>query len=112
MEFDLRTPCKDCPFRKDVLPYLSPERAEDIGDAILSGQTFTCHKYTHSLGYEGEKEKHCAGATIILEKEEQPNQMMRIAERIGLYDRTKLNMDAPIYDTVEDFIGAVEDWNG
>lgn len=112
MKFDLKTPCKECPFRNDILPYLSTERAEEIGEAILSDQTFTCHKHTHSLGYEGKAEQHCAGATIILEKEEQPNQMMRWMERIGMYDRTKLDMQAPIYDTVDNFIDAVEDFNG
>lgn len=40
--------------------------------------------------------KHCAGALIFLEKRDRPNQMMRISERLGLYDRTKLNMDAPV----------------
>lgn len=30
---------------------------------------------------------HCAGAMIVLEHEERPNQIMRIAERLGFYDQ-------------------------
>ena len=29
-----------------------------------------------------------------------PHQMMRICERLGLYDRTKLNMDAPVFGSL------------
>ena len=112
MKFDLKTPCENCPFRHDVKPYITTNRAIEIGEAILNGQTFTCHKHTHSLGYEGKDEQHCAGATIILEKEEMPNQMMRWMERIGMYDMRKVNMEAPVYDSVVDFMEAVEEFNG
>jgi hypothetical protein len=36
----------------------------------------------------------------------QPHQMMRIAERLGMYDRTKLKMDAPVYDGVVEMLVA------
>lgn len=39
---------------------------------------------------------HCAGALIFLEKRNRPNQMMRIAERTGSYDRRTLDMKAPV----------------
>lgn len=32
--------------------------------------------------------------------------MMRISERIGMYDRRKLNMDAPVYDSFAEMIEA------
>jgi len=31
---------------------------------------------------------------------------MRIAERIGIYDRTKINMNAPIFDSFDEMIEA------
>lgn len=30
MKFDLTHPCKDCPYRTDVVPYLKQDRAEEI----------------------------------------------------------------------------------
>jgi hypothetical protein len=41
-----------------------------------------------------------------MEKEGRSSQMMRIAERLGMYDHTKLDMDAPIYDSFDDMIDA------
>lgn len=62
---------------------------------------FHCHK-TGTTDEETDNliatpaSKHCAGALIYLEKRHRSNQMMRIAERLGLYDRTKLNMSADV----------------
>jgi hypothetical protein len=39
---------------------------------------------------------HCAGALIFLEKRDRPHQMMRICERLGMYDRSKLDMEAEV----------------
>ena len=33
-----------------------------------------------------------------MERESSPNQLMRIAERVGHYDHRKLNMDAPVFE--------------
>ena len=41
---------------------------------------------------------------ILLEKIERPNQLMRIMERLGFYDREKLDMTAPVFDTPKEFI--------
>jgi hypothetical protein len=113
MNFTMTMPCvgeATCPFRTDCLSgWLGEERAEEIIEAIIDRQqTFACHKTTKH-DEDGEvishkDEQHCAGAMILLEKIERPNQMMRICERIGLYDRTKLQMDAPVFDDTDDFI--------
>ena len=112
MQYDLTEPCDNCPFRTDKLFYLGVGRAEEIAGS-LDRSTFACHKTTR-FNDDGEhtphkKEKHCAGALIMLEKEEQPSQMMRIAERLGMYDMRKLNMDAPVYESREEFIDAQYD---
>ena len=113
MKFDLKKPCADCPFRTDVTPYLHLERAEEIVDGLThQQQTFTCHK-TNSQSDDGETietedSQHCAGALIMLEKMEQPNQMMRWMERIGYYDRTKLDMQANVYGDGQDMLEAYE----
>lgn len=98
-ELNMKKPCKDCPFLKgsSTNRTLHPHRIAGIIEDIRNDKSFTCHK---TLPYYGEKsakkEEHCAGALIMLEKEDNPNQIMRIAERVGMYDRTKLDMDADI----------------
>lgn len=102
MNFDLKNPCKDCPFKEGSSIVLHSERAKEIAEAITEKQgTFTCHK---TLVLKEEDRQHCAGAMIMLEHIERPNQMMRIAERLGYYDRFSLNMEAPVFRTTDAFI--------
>lgn len=104
MNYEMTTPCSECPFLK------KHRHAFPIGKlrAFATGE-FPCHKTAvvaedcdgvgdeTTTGYvpkDDGSSQHCAGALIFNEKREQPHQMMRICERIGLYDRTKLNMKA------------------
>jgi hypothetical protein len=109
MRFDLKKPCHNCPFRTDVLPFLHTARVEELCEAIITkDKTFQCHK-TITRDDEGrarstDKDQHCAGALIMLEKMDRPNQMMRIAYRLGIYDKRKLHMRAPVYDQATDMI--------
>lgn len=109
MNYNLKQPCSNCPFRRDKFFPLHPDRVREI---IEDGAEFACHK---TVDYEDEsgdgfteKTEHCAGVLILLEKQNQPHQMMRISERLGLYDRHSLKMDAPVYDHVEDYIELIE----
>lgn len=102
MRYDLTTPCAQCPFRSDITPFIRPERAQEI----LSGDAFACHKTLDAEGRIHDASQHCAGVLIILEHDETPHQMMRICERIGLYDRRKLRMDAPVYQGADEAIAA------
>lgn len=112
--YSLKTPCKDCPFRKDIPAYLVPSRILEIERALVRSE-FPCHKTTHHDDDEDScastytprgGEIHCAGALILLEKLERPSQMMRIAERLGMYDRSALDMDAPVFDSFDDMYNA------
>lgn len=107
MKYSLKTPCDNCPFRTDVKPYVHPRRA-----AGIVGNAFACHKTTtHDYAgehVETEKEQHCAGSLIFHEHLDRPHQMMRIMERIGQYDRSKLDMAAPVYRDLEDLLSAYE----
>lgn len=105
-------PCKHCPFRSDITPYLKPERAREIADSLDRGEDFPCHQ-TVTYGEEDGLETadtgnaaRCAGALIICEKTDRPTQAMRIGERLGLYDRNALDMAAPVYDTLADWVTA------
>lgn len=112
MQTDLTRPCKLCPFRTDCLKgWLGRERAEEITEALLNDQSFACHETVDHTNDEddqphvtGPNEQHCAGAMILLEKLELANQWMRISERLGFYDRTKLDMKAEVFDSFEEFI--------
>ena len=95
MKYTMTTPCHECPFLigsgftyRSLMKHASGE--------------FPCHKAcdvdeeTGDFVPHSDKTPHCAGALIFLEKQDAPHQMMRICERLGLYDRSKLNMDAPV----------------
>lgn len=99
MKFDLKTPCKDCPFIKGSATNttLAEGRLDEIVEDISYGAHFICHK---TLELPSNDQQHCAGALIYLERDDNPNQMMRIAERLGMYDRRKLDMGANIIERV------------
>lgn len=94
MKFNMTKPCKDCPFivGSSTNTTLAEGRLDEIVEDIRNDMSFTCHK---TLDKPSSEQEHCAGALIFLERENRPNQMMRIAERFRLYDRRKLNMDFP-----------------
>ena len=104
MNMTLTAPCGDCPFRSDRPFPLARGRVTEIERALERG-TFTCHKtLDYNRSDDGEpveppRTQHCAGALILLEKLHRPSQLMRIYERLDGYDRTKLDMNAPVYDT-------------
>ena len=99
-----------CPFRTDCLKgWLTESRADEIVNSIMDmQQSFPCHETTdendEGTVIETKKSQHCAGAMILLEKLERPNQMMRISERLGFYDRHKLDMNSPVFDDGNEFI--------
>lgn len=106
-------PCKHCPFRTDIAPFLRPERAQDIADSLDRGDDFPCHStVVYGDGSDGEEiadtsnAARCAGAMIICEKTERPTQAMRIGERLGIYDRDALDMNAPVYDDFTQWVRA------
>lgn len=103
MKYNMTTPCDACPYLKKNAHGFPLRRLYEL---IGEGE-FHCHK-TGELTEDGdyleeggdyvpnEKSSACAGALIFLEKRGKPNQMMRIAGRLGMYDHTKLDMKAKI----------------
>lgn len=103
MVYNLTEPCDACPFLKNS--GFTFERLHEHA----SGE-FPCHKacdLDEESGYFVErangKTPHCAGALIFLEKQNRPHQMMRICERIGRYDASKLNMAANVGSKPSDY---------
>ena len=96
MKYTMTTPCDQCPFldNEQMRRGFTLSRLRQFA----SGE-FPCHKTADETdeGYVANGDSvHCAGALIFLEKRDAPHQMMRICERLGFYDMTKLNMDAPV----------------
>lgn len=107
--FNLRTPCGNCPFRLDVPGYLRRARATEIAESLANGGIFPCHKTTiedpddEGALVAGPDSQFCAGALICMELQDAPNQVVRIAENLGSYDRDRLDMDAPVASSFFEF---------
>lgn len=114
MKFDLTRPCPKCPFRCDIPGYLNASRASNIATVVIhQNGIFSCHQtldYANADENEGEatetaKTSMCAGALIMSEKVAPGhNQMVRIAERLGMYDWNKMDMDAPVFDSITEMV--------
>lgn len=98
MNYEMTKPCAQCPFLEKFAKAYGVRRLNEFA----SGE-FPCHKTAelHEDDVDGlseyrstDESQHCAGALIYLEKQNAPHQMMRICERLGFYDRTKLDMTA------------------
>lgn len=116
--FALRKPCAHCPFRADRPFPLHPERAQEFAEGLIHGGGFNCHK-TVTFGdtdtdddevqINQENTNWCAGALITMEKSGVSNQQVRIAERLGLYDPKRLDMDAPVYPSLTAWVESYGD---
>ena len=103
----MKSPCKHCPFRRDVKPFLHPQRAAQIAIAALNPYNeFPCHKTTvsdeefwgngsHMVTTEDSKE--CAGYVSL-----------RISE--GVIDAPiGFSMPNNVYEDCDEMIDAYED---
>jgi hypothetical protein len=100
MKYTMTTPCSQCPFLKSLARGFPLKRLEEFASA-----EFPCHKTAEVQESDDdddgdfiatEDSQHCAGSLIYLEKRGRSHQMMRICERMGGYDRTKLDMKAKV----------------
>lgn len=81
----------------------SCNRASQIASDLLGDRTFTCHD---DIDKPESRRQHCAGALIILDKLEQPNQMMRIMGRLGDYRPEELTGHDEVFDDFNEWIEA------
>lgn len=109
--FKLKRPCKKCPFRTDVPGYLRRARAAEIARSLADGAIFPCHETTVEVEDDEEgsrvatsESQFCAGALICIEHQEVSNQATRMAERLGLYDASGLDLAAPVHKSFVDFV--------
>lgn len=110
--FALQQPCADCPIRSDRPDFLPRDRAEEIAGALESGSSFHCHetldyRNEESRGEETAQTAFCTGALVTMEKQGAPNQLMQIGERLGLYRPEELNMAAPVYESLDEWVDSL-----
>lgn len=113
--FRLKKVCTDCPFRADRdFHGLRAERVADIAQSLRDGATFHCHStLDYSLSEEldesgepcspvVEKSQFCAGALATMEQGGEPNQIVRIAERLGIYDPEEFDWESqPVFEGLD-----------
>lgn len=120
MKWDLRTPCKNCPFRSDEtrIKFFCRERAEEIAESAYR-HGFPCHKSGElvededtwdgeSGGYVfGENTQHCAGAILMFLRDGWGNVPFQWLDE-DEQDRAtaRLDYDAPVFESEEAFIEA------
>jgi hypothetical protein len=115
MKLDLIRPCPNCPFRTEPRFHLSKGRAQGIADLLLNGHHFWCHEtidYTRQadgLHPAHDASQLCAGSMILLQKIGEPNDAMEVGQWIGTFDAERLDMDSPVYDTMEEFVARTEE---
>ncbi len=119
MQFSCTTPCGNCPFRTDSLPYSSAEALEVMRSKI-DDIGFICHKSVKrftkeeetfvlnqkdGLGISGTlmQDFHvaCSGAMILLMKER--GRVHDVAIR-NYFDPQTLDMDAPVFNSFDEMI--------
>ena len=88
-----KSPCKNCPFRKDILQgWLGKNEMTNI----LESDSFICHKTTHKTKNEW---KQCAGFMIIKEND---SAFVQLASLMNI--DLELEKQDLIFDTKKDCI--------
>ena len=121
MNFDLKTPCKNCPFRTDTtaIRFSCRERAEEIEEQAY-GRGFPCHlsavliededgEYGGGGYVPGENTQHCIGYVIMrLKSYDGPWPGIDNDEEIINRLEDQIDWNAPVFDNDEDFFRANE----
>lgn len=119
MKFDLRTPCKNCPFRADetAIRFACRERAEEIEESAYRNG-FPCHLSADYTGDDdegggyvfGNNTQHCVGALIMYLKGGYEGNIPygnlpgHDQDRIS----SRLDMMSPVWESDEDFLNSYD----
>jgi hypothetical protein len=103
MKWDIKHPCKNCPFRCDGNGVQLGSAASIAAALKKDDHTwFICHE---TLQRTKKKQSHCIGAAIVLWRERNPNLAMRLAMAFELLIVEQLETPtAPIFDSLSDFV--------
>lgn len=113
MKYELRSPCDNCPFRKDGGIRLRAGRVRELIAATGNpGGEFACHKTTRDKDdrrIATAESQHCAGALIFADKRGTSTQMTRIMERLGGFDVTRLKGHDLVFDGPREMLASAID---
>jgi len=86
LNFDLKRPCANCPFRKVGAIDLHPDRLPSIVDGLLRDDRswFICHKTSRLRPVA--RRSQCVGSMVYLLKLDAPSVSMRMAAALGMLD--------------------------
>jgi hypothetical protein len=118
MRFDLKTPCKNCPFRTDetAIRFSCRERAEEIEESAYR-RGFPCHLSANDTSDDDEdggfefssngNTQHCVGALIMYLKEgELSTPGTGNDEDLFEFLAERVDLNAPVFESIEDFLEA------
>jgi hypothetical protein len=94
LNLHMKKPCNNCPYRKDVEPFVRPERME----GLMKDDTFVCHK---TIQGEMSDRKQCAGHMLLLKNK---NLYYNLAEKLGI--ELGLSGEELVYDSEKDCLEA------
>ncbi|MFN4296739.1 MAG: hypothetical protein ACK4FB_07835 [Brevundimonas sp.] len=113
MRFDLKTPCKNCPFRTDetAIRFQCLERAEEIEESAYRNG-FPCHLSADLEEDEGDagyvfggNTQHCAGALLMFARHgDGPVPFTRLSEAKQEAVLNRLDWSAPVFESEADFL--------
>lgn len=117
MNLNIRTPCNDCPFRRDTgTPVrLMRGRIEEIVSMIAPppcapGGTFACHKTTGVAGSNKPREEsHCAGAILFASKQNTSTNYVRIVARMERLTEDDFHGAELVFDDLEEMLASAID---
>ena len=115
MNFNLKSPCADCPFRRDSLHgWLGEDRAREIiRDTVLSDAPFFCHKTTGAGQWSEDGDQYqasgaeqvCAGMLHLEHKcNAGGNFSVRLARMFKGFRYEDLKNADLVFDTTNQFI--------
>ena len=118
--YDLKRPCKHCPFRTDetAIRFRCRERAKEIEESAYR-YGFPCHESADHIEDDeapdgqggfifGENSQHCVGAIIMFIKAGYTG-WPGIDNDEELYNRLcyQVDLEAPVFDDEEEFFAAI-----
>src|SRR5271157_953380 len=121
MRFDLKTPCRNCPFRSDEtgIRFSCRERAQEIEESAYRNG-FPCHLSAVEVEYvctwDGESggfvavesTQHCVGYIILQLKDGGGSTWPGIGNDEDLLARleSQVDLDAPVFADVDEYLAA------
>ena len=106
VNFNLATPCKDCPFLREGGIRLRRERTLEIANTATGepGGPFVCHKTLNEDGREIKESSQCAGALAFAVNVDRFSNYLRIIGRLGLWSPDRIRNRETVYASMREIL--------